>query len=206
MTAGLSDWTFQWWRKTIKRLFKNKLVLLHRESLQQKLYQASVSSRYAPGSTGLGHGRGITPVPRWCTVLASQGLSLYRKTCPIMQPSTAARCCHSWRVSSVRSHQQELCTASGEGAASPCVGMGPAGTFLHPSFPVLFPEVMNNKKESSFYRKLHKGATQVLWFCLCIPKYTTFFLILYDLQLPYKNKLSAGEWGQAENLFITQPL
>lgn len=62
-----------------------------------------------------------------------------------------------------------------------------------PSPSAHFPEVMSWKKKTSFYRKLCKGATEVLWFCLCIPKYTTFFLILYDLHLPYKNKLSAGE-------------
>lgn len=109
-------------------------------------------------------------------------------------------------VTSVRSHQQEICTVKGKWAASPCVGRGPAGTTLNPNFPPLFPEVMSCRKEFSFYRKFHKGTTQVLWFCLCIPKYTTFFLILYDLQLPYTNKLFAGEWGQAENLFIIQPL
>lgn len=140
-----------------------------------------------------------------CTGFASQDQSLCQKTCLTTQLSPAACSCHSWRVSSVGSHQQ-ICTARGEGAASPCVRRGPAGTSLDPGCPVLFPEIVSCKNESSFYRKLHKGATQVLWFCLCIPKYTTFFLILYDLQLPYKNKLSARERGQAENLFITQPL
>lgn len=143
----------------------------------------------AVGSSRLGHVRGISPVPVPRMDLASQEQGLCKRSCP----STAACSCHSWRVSSARSHQEEICSARGKGAAAPCVGRGPAGTTLHPNFPLLFPEVMSCRKEFSFYRKLHKGTTQVLWFCLCILKYTTFFLILYDLQLPYKNKLFAGE-------------
>lgn len=141
----------------------------------------------ALGSSRLDHDRGIQLVPVPCVVSASQEQSLST------QPSTAVCSCHSWRVTSVRSHQQEVCTVKGKGAASPCVGRGPTGTTLNPNFPPLFPEVMSCRKEFSFYRKFHKGATQVLWFCFCIPKYTTFFLILYDLQLPYTNKLFAGE-------------
>lgn len=156
------------------------------EFLEQKLCLVAL------GRSRLGQVRGILLVPVLCVVFASQEQSLCKKTCPTTEPSTAACSCHHWRVSSVRSHQRDTCTARGQGAASPCVRRGPAGN-LSPNFPVLFPEVMSCRKEFSFYRKLHKGTTRVLWFCLCIPKYTTFFLILYDLQLPYKNKLFAEE-------------
>lgn len=106
------------------------------------------------------------------------------KTCPTTQPSTAACSCHKWHVSLVRPHQQGICIT----LHHLLWGGVPLGHPWGPSSPVCSPKVTSCEK-SSFYRKLRRA----LWFCFGIPKYTTFFLILYDLQLPHKNKLSAGE-------------
>lgn len=133
--------------------------------------------------------RVISPIPMWCTALLPENRAHVGGLVPSSSlthwPLLSCSCLQSGptsRRSVPRIEQMRLFV----------LGRVSLGCPWGPSPSVHFPEVMSWKK-SSFYRKLCKGATQVLWFCLCIPKYTSFFLILYDLHLPYKNKLSAGE-------------
>lgn len=126
LTAGLSDGTLQWWRKIIKRWFKNSQIPAGTAALW-RAGQKSSARRQLPLRTGERQA-GARPRNLSCPS-AVHGFCF-----PWRKPTSHHAAQHSWRVSWVRSHQQEICTARVKGAASPGVGRVPLG---HPWIPVL---------------------------------------------------------------------